>query len=64
MGHHERVRNHDMTEATRTAMIAFAQALLSDPEAVIELRDYGSRPAHLSDAVDEYESDHDEDDDA
>lgn len=53
-----------MTDATRTAMIAFAQALLNDPEAVIELRDYGSLPAHLSDAVDDYESDHEEDDDA
>ena len=53
-----------MNETTRTAMLAFAAALLSDPEAVIELRDYGALPDHLADAVADYEMDHEEDDDA
>ena len=53
-----------MTDTTRTAMLAFAAALLNDPEAVIELGCYGALPTHLADAVADYESDHDEDDDA
>ena len=53
-----------MNETTRTAMLAFAAALLNDPEAVIELRDYGALPEHLADAVADYEMDHEEDDDA
>lgn len=53
-----------MTDATRTAMLAFAAALLNDEEAVIELRDYGALPLHLADAVADYEMDHEEDDDA
>ena len=57
-------RNNDMNETTRTAMLAFAAALLNDPEAVIELRDYGALPEHLADAVADYEMDHEEDDDA
>lgn len=52
-----------MNETTRTAMLAFAAALLNDPEAVIELRTYGALPAHLADAVADYEMDREEDDD-
>ena len=53
-----------MNDTTRTAMLAFAAALLNDPEAMIELRDYGNLPAHLADAVADYEMDREEDEDA
>ena len=57
-------RPNGMNDTTRTAMLAFAAALLNDPEAVIELRCYGALPEHLADAVADYEMDLEEDDDA
>ena len=53
-----------MNDTTRQAMLAFAAALLNDPEAVIELRCYGALPEHLADAVADYEMDREEDEDA
>ena len=53
-----------MNDTTRQAMNAFIAALLKDEEALIELRDYGNLPTHLADAVADYESDLEEDEDA
>jgi hypothetical protein len=65
MNENERSPHHKpMTNATREAMNAFVAQLLKDEEALIELRDYGNLPAHLADAVADYESDLEEDDDA
>ena len=62
-GRKGRSATQPMNETTRTAMLAFAAALVNDPEAVIELRDYGTLPEHLADAVADYEMDREEDDD-
>lgn len=42
-----------MNDTTRAALMALNDALAADPEARLELADYGDLPEHLADAVEE-----------
>ena len=50
-----------MTDATRNALIALAEALAADKAGAEELNIYGGIVEHIADAVDELCGDDDED---